>query len=94
MKEQAWFLALTKTQLSNVQTEDARSVVSDVSSVTQDTTTSGSRNKKESSGLHYSVFQTQNFTTAADMRNGLILDTRTTISVISNAQLVKDQQMN
>ena len=83
--EQAWYLALTKDTL-NVQTV-ATDNATEVSSITQ--VTSKPKAKKESNGLHYSTFQAQNFTTVNDMRNGLILNTGTMISIVGNKALIR-----
>ena len=88
--EQAWYLALAKNT-SNVQTV-AMDNATEISSITQ--VTSKLRTRNESTELHYSTFQLQNFTTVKDMRNGLILDTGTTISVVGNKELIEQPRDN
>ena len=44
--------------------------------------------------MEYSTLQVQHFTTERDMREGLILDTGTTVSVVSNRNLIDDVVMD
>ena len=91
--EQAWYLTLIK-DTSNVQTV-ATDNATEVSSITQ--MTMKPRTMKKSNRLHYSTFQSQNVMTVKDMRNILIIDTGTMISVVGNKELIgqiKDNQQD